>query len=177
VPFARARDAFLVRPGLARGTVRKYAETLDAIGREIDGATTVALVQAITADRWDTAAPATWNRHCATVTSFLAFCAREGLLSGEPVVWLRRRREHIDATRAVLLPALERLWSRRDVPLREKTLWRLLYETAARANEVLCLNVEDLDLPNKRARTVSKGRRDRVPALPVGRRTVAASPA
>ena len=30
--------------------------------------------------------------------------------------------------------------------VREKTLWRMLYETAARANEILALNVEDLDL-------------------------------
>ena len=29
-------------------------------------------------------------------------------------------------------------------PIREKTLWRLLYETAARASEVLALNVEDI---------------------------------
>ena len=44
-----------------------------------------------------------------------------------------------------------------DVGLRDKTYWRLLYETAARAEEILALNVEDLDLPNKRARVVSKG--------------------
>jgi integrase len=43
------------------------------------------------------------------------------------------------------------------VPLREKTLWRLLYESAARAEEVLALDVADLDLANRRARVVSKG--------------------
>ena len=36
-------------------------------------------------------------------------------------------------------------------------LWRLLYETAARTNEILALDAEDLDLPNKRARVRSKG--------------------
>ena len=41
--------------------------------------------------------------------------------------------------------------------MREKALWRLLYETAARAQEVLSLNVEDVDLENKRARVRSKG--------------------
>ena len=41
--------------------------------------------------------------------------------------------------------------------LRERTLGRLLYETAARADEVLRLNVEDLDVAGKRARTRSKG--------------------
>ena len=43
------------------------------------------------------------------------------------------------------------------MPLREKALWRLLYETAARAGEILALDVEDLDLANKRARIRSKG--------------------
>ncbi len=46
---------------------------------------------------------------------------------------------------------------RRDIDLRERTLWRLLYETAARADEVLRLNVEDPRHPAKRARTRSKG--------------------
>jgi len=43
------------------------------------------------------------------------------------------------------------------VALRERAFWRLLYESAARANEILALNIEDLDLPNKRARVKSKG--------------------
>jgi integrase len=45
----------------------------------------------------------------------------------------------------------------RDVPLREKTLWRMLYESASRASAVLALDVEDLDLPNKQARITAKG--------------------
>ena len=47
--------------------------------------------------------------------------------------------------------------SRRDVPLREKTLWRMLYETAARAGEVLALNIEDPGLDARRAPIRSKG--------------------
>ena len=38
-----------------------------------------------------------------------------------------------------------------------ETLWRLLYETAARANELLALDVKDVDLANRRARVHSKG--------------------
>ena len=44
-------------------------------------------------------------------------------------------------------------------PLREKTLWWLLYETAARANEILALNVADLDLHRRRAVVIGKGGR------------------
>jgi integrase len=47
--------------------------------------------------------------------------------------------------------------SRRGIPLREKTLWRMLYETAARAAEILALNVEGLDLEHRRAPVRSKG--------------------
>src|SRR6266567_4559305 len=54
-----------------------------------------------------------------------------------------RRREHLNATRAVPRPAIDRALTRRDVPLREKTLWRMLCATAARASEVLALNIED----------------------------------
>ncbi|MFJ9924330.1 hypothetical protein ACIRSF_34160 [Streptomyces rubiginosohelvolus] len=48
------------------------------------------------------------------------------------------------------------LW-RLDVALREKTQWKMLYESAARADEVLCLNVEDLFPHDKRGRITAKG--------------------
>ena len=41
--------------------------------------------------------------------------------------------------------------------VRNKALWRFLYETAARASEALSVNVEDVDLDNKRVRVRSKG--------------------
>lgn len=52
---------------------------------------------------------------------------------------------------------VHRLLSRCDIPLRERTLWRMLYETAARAAEIPALNVEDLDLEHRRAPVRSKG--------------------
>ena len=66
-------------------------------------------------------------------------------------------KENSDRTRALPRGRIERLLSRRDIPLREKTLWRMLYETAARASEILALNVEDLDLEQRRAPVRSKG--------------------
>ena len=52
---------------------------------------------------------------------------------------------------------MEPLLTREDISLRERTLWRMLYETAARSAEMLGLDVEDLDLPNRRARVRRKG--------------------
>jgi ABC-type multidrug transport system ATPase subunit len=42
------------------------------------------------------------------------------------------------------------------VPLREKTLWRLAYESAARADEVLALNIEDLTWTTSAARSPAR---------------------
>lgn len=70
---------------------------------------------------------------------------------------MERQPERHDATRAIDQAAIERLLTRRDVPLREKTLWRMLYETTARAAEILALDIADLELDGRRARVVSKG--------------------
>lgn len=64
------------------------------------------------------------------------------------------------------------------LPLRERTLWRMLYETAARAEEVLGLDVAELDLRNRRAKMYRKGGRAAecfavaTEALPGGPRTL-----
>ncbi|WP_211363687.1 site-specific integrase [Saccharothrix saharensis] len=70
---------------------------------------------------------------------------------------VERRQENQDDTKAVSRSRIDRLCRRRDVLLREKTLWRMLYESASRASAVLALNVEDLDLPNKQAKIFAKG--------------------
>jgi integrase len=148
-----AVDAFLSRPDLSAQTRRSYRLTLAALTTALDGAgaePTAAAIEAAAGLRWATVAPATWNRHAATVRSFLGYAARHGLLP-ELRVELDRRREPADRTRALPGAALERLFNRRDIALRDKTLWRLLYETAARANEALSLDVDELDLPNRRA--------------------------
>jgi integrase len=52
---------------------------------------------------------------------------------------------------------LEKLFADDKRGLRERVLWRMLYEAAARAEEILTLNVEDLDPEFRRARVKSKG--------------------
>jgi integrase len=54
-------------------------------------------------------------------------------------------------------PAWKRCSPTTRYGLRERLLWRMLYETAARAEEILSLNIEDLDPEFRRARVVSKG--------------------
>lgn len=97
------------------------------------------------------------NRHVATARSFVAFCQRYGWLGADVALRVDRPREPADRSRAIAYAQLERLWRREDVAVREKALWRLLYETAARASEILSLNVEDIDRDNRRAVVRSKG--------------------
>ncbi|MDQ6776911.1 MAG: DUF1929 domain-containing protein [Actinomycetota bacterium] len=65
--------------------------------------------------------------------SFTAFARRRSWLTADPASVLERRSEPADRTRAIDAASLERLFRREDVQVREKCLWRLLYETAARA--------------------------------------------
>jgi hypothetical protein len=72
---------------------------------------------------WGKRAPARWNRNRAAVVSWLTWCATKKRwpapqLPGDA----ERRKEHSDATRALPRAHIERLLSRRDIPLREKTL-------------------------------------------------------
>ena len=163
--LAEAADAFLSSPRAANpNTRRAYADVLDRLAAELGPDRPLAAVPgdeiaAALGRLWGGRAPATWNRNRAAVVSWLTWCAsRKRWPTPQLPGDAERRKEHSDATRALSPRArIERLLSRRDIPLREKTLWRMLYETAARASEILALNVEDLDLEQRRAPVRSKG--------------------
>jgi integrase len=160
--LADALDAFLAGADLAPRSVRVYRQALEQLARELGAETPLHAIELehlehAAQQAWSALAPATWNRNTAVLKSFLRWSAPDGELPRGARRQLARRREPADRTRAIPYAQLERLWSREGVPLREKVLWRLLYETAARAGEILALNIEDLDLANKRARIRSKG--------------------
>ena len=158
VDLGAAIDAFVSQPDLAPTTRAKYRQTLTVVEDELGGApVTASGLVGVVDQRWHCVSPATWNRHVATVQSFARYCTRTRILEIDGDVELQRRADKHDHTRSITVISLERLWERRDIELRERTLWRLLYETAARADEALRLNVEDLDIPGKGARTRSKG--------------------
>jgi len=107
--------------------------------------------------RYHQTAPATRVRQLAILRSACAFWRRQAWITTDPTAGWERPIVPVDRTRALTRERIASLWRRDDVSLRERALWRLLYETAARANEILSLDVDDLDLHNKRARVRSKG--------------------
>ncbi|WP_260617375.1 site-specific integrase [Microbispora hainanensis] len=162
VTLGGAMTLFLTRPGLSADTVRSYNQTLTRLCRHLGEDVPL---RDVTSDRitevfaaaWGTAAGATWNRHRAALRSFAAWAAERGWAAADLAAPLDRRPEPRGRTRPIDRSRLESLWERQDLPLRERTLWLLLYESAAPAEWALSLNVEHLDLPGMRGEVKARG--------------------
>lgn len=155
---AEAVATYFERVELADTTVAKYRHTLGALitahGDEPVSAIGAAELTVLLEDLAGEATGQTWNRHRAALGSLFAFGQRQGWAT-DVVRRVERRREATtrrgeQRQRTIPATTLERLWSNRGAghtvhPLRERTFWRLAYDTAARADELLNLNVEDLD--------------------------------
>ena len=146
------------------GTRRVYGSTMRALVARFGASTALDTLRADNvaawfSTTWGRRAPATWNRNRDALRGLLAYCQTQGWVgdAGALSRGLRRRRRAPDRSRALSRPDVEQLLAREDIALREKALWRLLYETAARSAEVLRLDVEDLDLPNRKAKVRRKG--------------------
>jgi integrase len=145
-----------------RNTRQQYGRLLRRIAAEFGDGT---VLDEISAERfaawfgsqWADRAPSTWNVSLDAVRSAVAYWQRQDWVAADPSRMLVRRKPRPDRARALSRSDVERLLTCEDVSLRERTLWRLTYETAARSAEVLALDVEDLDLANRRARVRRKG--------------------
>src|SRR6266545_3961670 len=80
--------------------------------------------------------PATWNRDRVIVRAFVRHLQDQGAALKLPALGHRRVRP--DTTRALSRADVERILAA-PTPLREKTLWRLLYESARRAGLVFAI--------------------------------------
>jgi integrase len=144
------------------GTRRTYGARLRALlaehgtGCDVSALDPPAVAAWFTA-RWQDKAPSTWNTALDALRSAASYWRDQGWIRDDPTSLLRRRRRAADRARALSRDDVERLLGREDIAIRERTLWRLLYESAARAGEVLALDVADLDMPNRRAKVTRKG--------------------
>ena len=115
---AEAAEGFLAR-SMPATTRRSYAQTMGRLSAA-HGELAVSALNGSTLDRfamecWGECAPATWNRHVATLRSFTAHAQRRGWLTVDPAAVLERRREPDDRTKAIAASSLERLFRRTDV--------------------------------------------------------------
>jgi integrase/recombinase XerC/integrase/recombinase XerD len=165
VTISTAVDCFLAEVH-SPGTRRAYASTLRALIAEMGDTEPLAVLDGPAGARrltewfharWDSSTPATFNRNLDAVKSAVGYWRRQTWLHSDATRAVLRRRRAPDRSRALSRAEIERLLTRGDIALREKTLWRMLYETAARSAEVLALDAEDLDLPNRQAKVRRKG--------------------
>ena len=164
VTLGQAADAYLATLSGAEqaSTRRTYGRILRRVVTEFGAG---ASPDEIDAERfaawfgrqWAARSPSTWNVSLDAVRSAAAYWQRQGWLAADFSRMLERRKPRPDRSRALSRADVEQLLTREDIGIRERTLWRMLYETAARSAEVLALDVEDLDLPNRCARVRRKG--------------------
>ena len=170
--FGHAAEAFVIAhaaPGAwSAGTAVKYRQTLAVLAGQLAGIAPAAAgdvamlgtqagasaLEAAFTSAFGGLAPATRARHLSALRSALAWWAEAGWVTADPTAGWARPKVPVDTTRALTRAQVAAIWEL-DVPLRDKALWRMLYETAARAEEILGLDVPDLDLPSKRGRVIS----------------------
>lgn len=109
--------------------------------------------------RWGKGSAQGWNANRSALISAAAWWRDQPdvPVTGDPFSRIGRRAVPPDRSRALDRAAIDKLITSQRIPLRERCLWSLLYDSAARSAEVLRLDVGDLDLPNHRARVVRKG--------------------
>jgi integrase len=98
----------------------------------------------------------TLNRELSVLGAAIRWWRNRGWIAANPITGIGRRPAPPDRTKALTHDQIAKLFAVK-ANVREKTLWRLLYESCARAQEILTLNIEDLLLPDKRTRVTSKG--------------------
>ncbi len=113
-------------------------------------------------DRWSGRAATPYNRHRAALLSFLGWCETRRWISANPVALIeprkvRRRTEDERRARPITRELLAALWTLDGVSGRDRLLWRMAYETWARADELIGLDVEDLDLGRRDGIVQAKG--------------------
>lgn len=149
------------------GTRRTYAEVLSHLRHRplppsepvgvLDDPAVAGLLCDWFTERWGAASAATWNRNLACLRSASAYWRGQHWITGDPTAGLARAKVPPNRARTRSRAAVADLLARPDIALRERVLWALLYESAARAQEVLLLDVADLDRPSRRAVVRRKG--------------------
>jgi len=150
-----AVDGFLHRSDVDAETIRSYRQTLRRLSEAIGGrvpldSVTPSRVAAACEEMWGDAAARTWNRHRSAIRSFHAWAVAQDWPVADLAASLDRRRPSDERTSTIDRDTVEALWA--QAGSRERALWRLLYESAARAEIALSLDIENLDLANNRGR-------------------------
>ncbi len=105
---------------------------------------------------WGGKSAKTFNIRLTALGSACGYWREQDWLTGDPLVRLRARPAPPDTSKALSRDRVTEILGA-DAPLRERVLWHMLYESSARAEEVLMLDVPELDTANRCAVVTRKG--------------------
>src|SRR6266700_4647043 len=135
VTLGQAAEAYLATLGGAEqaSTRRTYGRILRRVAAEFGPETAPGEIDAERfaewfGSQWAGRAPSTWNVSLDAVRSAAAYWQRQGWLAADFPRQLERRKPRPDRSRALSRAEVEQLLTREDIGLRERTLWRMLYE-------------------------------------------------
>lgn len=163
---------FLDRPGLSKGTLRSYESTFMPL-LERHGFCAIEELNRSLLESYlnDLAhlAYTTHNRHQAIIQSLFNFAVEQGHLSANPLNHLKRRKpnqlkgEHgtDEVIRYLSSSQIETLYRLLERGSRLHALVLLLHRTGARISEAIALNLDDLDLVNRKFQVLGKGNKRR----------------
>lgn len=166
-PASGVRLADAVRIYLATITVPNtratYAAALDRLVTDFGADTNVGLLGS-EPDRvsgwftfvWGAQSAKTFNIRLTALGSACGYWRAQDWLDGDPLVRLRARPAPPDTSKALSRDRVAQILGS-DAALRDRVLWHMLYESSARAEEVLMLDVPDLDTANGCAVVTRKG--------------------
>ncbi|MGY2093373.1 tyrosine-type recombinase/integrase [Nocardia gipuzkoensis] len=148
---------------VVRNTRATYAAALDRLVADFGADTDVAQLDR-EPDRvsgwftfvWGGKSAKTFNIRLTALASACGYWRAQGWLVGDPLVRLRARPAPPDASKALSQDLVRQILGS-DAALRERVLWHMLYESSARAEEVLMLDVSDLDTASRCAVVTRKG--------------------
>src|SRR6476661_7326042 len=130
VTLGQAADAYLATLGGAEqaSTRRTYGRILRRVVTEFGAETAPDEVDAGRfaawfGSQWTGRAPSTWNVSLDAVRSAAAYWQRQGWLAADFSRMLIRRKPRPDRDRALARGEVDQLLTRKDISLRERTLW------------------------------------------------------
>jgi integrase/recombinase XerC/integrase/recombinase XerD len=167
IAIGQAIAEFLAAGDFAGSTLEVYERTLEGLLDDLGADVGLERVSRTRLEshlraRYGATAPATYNRNLATVGSLFTWAVETGHLAASPAAGLRRRKERRSRPQelqanAVPYSELQALWRDPRHRLRDRTFWALGYSTAARADELLQLDIGHLDVANRQAQIIGKG--------------------
>lgn len=172
IPLATVATQFLERSGIAKSTLRSYELTLMPLLQEY-GRCPIEILGRQTLEEYLNGLThlsyTTHHRHQAIVQALFNFAVEKGYLQANPIARLRRRKpdqdlgEHAsDQLIRYLSPEqLFILYQTVASDWRMDALVRLLHRSGARISEVLAMDLQGMDLANRKFQVVGKGNKQR----------------